>query len=270
MSHLPPLLSAESVHDRRHLSIWLSLTFSAGAVNAAALAACQRFVTHVTGTLTRVGADFGDLWLMVDYACVFACFVAGAMTSVFLIDGRRMRNREPWPTAPLWLVAIVLLVTSVIGLAGGFGPFGRTVETAGDFVLLSLLGFAMGLQNASVATTTGMIVRTTHMTGPVTDFSIALATALSGGPAPLVTAARRSVFLRGSKVVSFFVGAFVASLLAGHLEYASFLLPAGVTILAATMLGASLREQREQAAPAEASSWPRDASRKSSISAVGS
>jgi len=245
MSQLPPLLSAESVHDRRHLAIWLSLTFSAGAVNATALAACQRFVTHVTGTLTRVGADFGELWLMIDYACVFACFIVGAMTSVFLIDGRRMRNREPWPTAPLWLVSIVLGITSLAGHLDAFGPFGRTVETTGDFVLLSLLGFAMGLQNASVATTTGMIVRTTHMTGPVTDFSVALATSLSGGPAPLVAAARRSVWLRGSKIFSFLVGALVTSLIAGHLEYLTFLLPTAVTALAAVLLGSSLREPRE-------------------------
>jgi uncharacterized membrane protein YoaK (UPF0700 family) len=149
-------------------------------------------------------------------------------------------------------VAFVLLVTGLVGLAGGFGPFGRTVETPGDFVLLSLLGFAMGLQNASVASTTGMIVRTTHMTGPVTDFSIALATSALGGPAPLVAAARRSVFLRGSKIVAFLVGALVVSLLTSHLGYASFLLPAGVTVVAATMLGASLRALRESPSPVEA------------------
>ena len=72
--------------------------------------------------------------------------------------------------------------TAVCGMLGCFGPFGSTVETAGDFVMLSVLAFAMGLQNASVATTTGMIVRTTHMTGPVTDFSIALAMLLSAAP----------------------------------------------------------------------------------------
>lgn len=243
MTHLPPVLSPESVHDPRHVRIWLALTFSAGAVNAAALAACQRFVTHITGTLTLVGADFADLVLMVDYALILACFVAGAMTSVFLIDGRRLRNREPWPTAPLVLVALVVAGTAIAGMLGAFGPFGRTLETAGDFVLLSLLGFAMGLQNASVATTTGMIVRTTHMTGPITDFSIALATSLQGGPAPLVAAARRSAWLRGSKVVSFLVGALAGAVLAGPLEYATFLVPAVVTLAAAVGLHAVLREQ---------------------------
>jgi len=248
MTQLPPLLSSETVHEQRQVGIWLALTFAAGAVNAAALAACQRFVTHITGTLTRVGADFGDIVLMFDYCLVLLCFVAGAMMSVFLIDGRRLRNREPWPTAPLVLVALLLVAVAVAGQLQSFGPFGRTVETVGDFVLLSILGFAMGLQNAAIATTTGMVVRTTHMTGPVTDMSLALATFPPGGPRPPVAAARRSVLLRGSKVAAFFVGALVASLLAARLEFAVFYLPAGVVAVAAAMLHAVLREGANKSA----------------------
>ena len=190
---------------------------------------------------------------MFDYLLVLLCFVAGAMTSVFLIDGRRLRNREPWPVAPLLLVALLLVVVGVAGQLESFGPFGMTVETVGDFVLLSILGFAMGLQNAAVATTTGMIVRTTHMTGPVTDMSIAMATVLLGGPAPLVAAARRSALLRGAKVAAFFVGALVATGLASRLQFAVFFLPAGVVAVAAAMLPAVLREGRGKV-PAHSSS----------------
>ncbi len=236
MSTLPPLLAASDVHERRHVVIWLALTFAAGAVNAAALAACQRFVTHVTGTLTRVGADFGEPTLMLEYACVLVSFVLGAMTSVMLIDGRRMRGLAASPVAPLVLVALVLVGVVIAGHAGVFGAFGAAVETPGDFLLLCVLAFAMGLQNASVATTTGMIVRTTHMTGPVTDFSIGLATMLSPGPEPIVEAARRSVVLRGSKIFAFFAGCLVASLLASQLGYATFLLPAAAVGAAAALL----------------------------------
>ena len=41
-------------------------------------------------------------------------------------------------------------------------------------MLLSILSFAMGLQNAAVATSTGLLVRTTHLTGPATDLGIHL------------------------------------------------------------------------------------------------
>lgn len=241
MSTLPPLLHASDVHGRRQVGVWLALAFAAGAVNAAALAACQRFVTHVTGTITRIGADFGDVVLMLDYACVVLFFVAGAMTSVVLIDGRRMRGRAAWPVAPLVLVALILAAVAIAGQAGVFGPFGVGVETPGDFALLCVLACAMGLQNASVATTTGMIVRTTHMTGPVTDFSIALATSLSPGPEPMIVAARRSMALRASKILAFLVGCLVASWLASHLEYALFHVPALAVGIAAAMLAFTLR-----------------------------
>lgn len=44
----------------------------------------------------------------------------------------------------------------------------------GDFVLLCGLSFAMGLQNAAVASSTGQLVRTTHPTGPARDLGVHL------------------------------------------------------------------------------------------------
>jgi uncharacterized membrane protein YoaK (UPF0700 family) len=253
MANLPALLPADAVHDQRHIGLWIALTFSAGTVNATALAACQRFVTHVTGTLSRLGADFDQLWLFLEYGAVLVCFVLGAMTSVVLLDGRRLRHREPWPVAPLVLVAAVLGATGALGLSGTFGPFGTTVETAGDFAMLSMLAFAMGLQNAAVATTTGMIVRTTHMTGPVTDFSVALATSLSGGPESITAAARRSVWLRGSKIVAFALGALAATVLARHLGYGAFFVPAAITLLSAARLHVAIAGLRNDGSSVRAS-----------------
>ncbi len=244
MTGLTPILSPSEVHARKQIGIWVALSFSAGAVNAIALAACQRFVTHVTGTLTLLGTDHADPWLVLEYACVLGCFVLGAMSSVVLIDGRRLRHREPWPLAPLAIVTTILFGTAIAGALDVFGPFGRTIETPGDFVLLSVLGFAMGLQNASVATTTGMIVRTTHMTGPVTDFAVALATAFSGGEKKVVDAARQSAWIRAWKILAFAGGALVGVIAARQLEYGAFLLPAGTTLLAASWLHRSLSEAR--------------------------
>lgn len=244
MSNLAPLFAPETVHDRRHTSLWVALSASAGAVNAIALCACQRYVTHVTGTLTRIGADATQFVLLFEYLCVFGCFVLGAMSSVWMLDRRRARQKEPMPAAPLFIVAAALSIAAALGMAGLFGPFGRTVETVGDFVLLSILAFAMGLQNASVASSTGGIVRTTHMTGPVTDFSIALATSIVGGHELVVASARRSMMLRGAKISAFVVGAVVGALLSARLQYASFLVPAAVTTVVGAVLRTSLARQR--------------------------
>ncbi len=232
-----PLLPPATVHDRRNLPLWVTLAFSAGAVNAAALAACQRFVSHVTGTVTRVGADYGSAYLLLDYAAVLAAFVVGAMSSFWMLDGRRLRGKAPLVGLPLVLVAALLVAVAVLGRLDAFGPFGKTVETPGDFVMLGLLAFAMGLQNASVASTSGMIVRTTHMTGPLTDLSIALGAYLSSAaPAELRRRARAGIVLRGSKILAFIAGALVATLAASRLEYLTFFIPAGFVAVAAHIL----------------------------------
>jgi uncharacterized membrane protein YoaK (UPF0700 family) len=244
MNAKSPLLAASAVHDQRNLPMWVALAFSAGAVNSTALAGCQRFVSHVTGTMTRVGADYDSLRLLVDYGAVLVAFVVGAMTSFWAIDGRRLRGKEPAVAFPLALVSAVLVAVGVAGLMGAFGPFGRTVETTGDFVMLSLLAFAMGLQNASVATMSGMIVRTTHMTGPLTDLSIALAALVSSGiPDDVRETAKKSLKLRGAKVLGFILGAFVAAWFGRRFEYATFFLPATFVAVSAFMLRAAVTHE---------------------------
>ena len=237
MNAKTPLLNATEVHDLNNLPLWGALTLAAGAVNATALAACQRFVSHVTGSLTRFGADYDSMRLFVEYGAVVGSFVLGAMTSFWALDGRRVHGKAPWVGLPLVLVSAVLVGVGVGGLAGLFGPFGLTVETTADFVMLALLSFAMGLQNAAIATTSGMIVRTTHMTGPLTDFSVALAAWVSPNmPADVRATAARSVKLRGVKLLGFVVGALLATVLAKQVGYAAFFFPAVVVLGAASVV----------------------------------
>lgn len=214
---------------RRALT-WALLAFSAGAVNALAFAACQRFVTHVTGTVTLIGTELLRPVLVLDYALVLGCFVMGAMFSVLLINGRHHRGKKPLHWAPLTLVALVLASTGLLGGMGAFGPFGGSVE-APDFVLLSLVSFAMGLQNASVATATALAVRTTHMTGPATDLGVSLATAFYTKGEQRSLALRLST-LRFGKITSFASGAAVMIPFAGQLQYAGFFVPAALSALA--------------------------------------
>src|SRR5690349_10849179 len=125
----------------RHLPSWALFAFSAGAVNAGALFACERFVSHVTGTVTRIGADAGGV-LALDYALVLLAFVAGAMTAILMVRKHGSPGRPAY-WLPLTFVSATLVLVSWMGAVGAFGPFGGTVETAHDFALLGVLSFTM-------------------------------------------------------------------------------------------------------------------------------
>ena len=224
------VFTPEKLTSPRTLPSWGLLAFAAGAVNVGAFLACQRFVAHVTGTLTLVGADAGQV-LGLDYMLVMICFVLGAGGAVILVRGfgRSVDHFPDW--IPLTVVSIVLASVALLGRAGFFGHFGGSVETPHDLALLCMLSFAMGMQNAAVASSTDMAVRTTHMTGPATDFAIAAATLIVGKDAERAKALR-SVTLRGTKLLSFIVGTIVMVPLCRHVGFLAFAIPAGACAVA--------------------------------------
>jgi uncharacterized membrane protein YoaK (UPF0700 family) len=221
----------DSVFSLRHVPSWLMLAFSAGCVNATAALVCGRYVTHVTGTVTRIGMELTRVWIAVDLVIVLLSFILGAMTSGLVINGRARSGRRPLYSLPLVGVAVVVTMVAVAGQAGWFGAFGGAIDRTSDFVFLSLLSFAMGLQNGAVATSTGLLVRTTHLTGPATDLGIHLAELLFVDAEARRTA-RQHALLRVGKIVAFAFGALAGVRLAPSLEYLVLLVPAGMALLA--------------------------------------
>lgn len=229
------LHTPQTIYTPRHLPSWLLLAGAAGAVNGVAFLECEQFVTHVTGTVTRMGLEWVHIGLLADYLAVFVSFVAGAAASVISIQARAMQGKRPRWAIPLVTVALILVAVAVAGEAGTFGRFGGIhVDDPPPFLLLSLLAFAMGLQNASVASTTGLAVRTTHLTGPSTDLGIHLGVAcLSSGDER--RSALRGAALRGGKVVTFAMGASLSLPLARSFGFLALLAPAAVILLAALL-----------------------------------
>jgi len=228
------LYHSEAIFSARHVPSWLLFAFSAGAVNASALYACNTFVTHVTGTVTQLGAEVARLTLMLDFGLVLLCFISGAMLSGLLINGRSYRGKRPLYALPLWITFTIVTFAGIGGHFGILGKFGGEVAHPIDFVLLSILSFAMGLQNAAVATSTGLLVRTTHLTGPATDLGIHLVE-LFFVKGDDLSRARNNAMLRAGKIFSFACGAALAVPIASHFGFLAFLLPAAC-LLAATLL----------------------------------
>jgi uncharacterized membrane protein YoaK (UPF0700 family) len=229
------LHTPDTIYSPRHVPSWLMLAAAAGAVNGIAFLMCEQFVTHVTGTVTRLGVEWPHLALAAEYAVVVISFITGAAASVITIQARARRGKRPRWATPLIVVALLLAGVAVLGQAGAFGRFGGTHATdPPPFILLSMLAFAMGLQNASVATTTGLAVRTTHLSGPSSDLGVHLGTALLAGGEERRSALRGAA-LRGGKVVAFMLGAGLALPLAGSLGYLALLAPAGFVLAAAVL-----------------------------------
>ncbi len=231
----PPVLARHQVIER------LLLTMSAGAVNAGAFLACQRFVSHVTGTVTLVGIDFGRWSLLGEYLLVLMCFLLGAMTAMFLL-ARAPADR--YPVGSLRLVAFLVALVAPLGIAGVFGPFGKTVESPGDFVLLSLLSFAMGLLNATVAGSSTMSARVTHMTGHATELGITMARVFLSRGDERKRALQRGGLLAG-KFFCFSAGAALMVFMVRWGGYAAFLSASALTVLAGE-IGRLAREAPER------------------------
>lgn len=206
----------------------LLLSMSAGAVNAGAYLACQRFVSHVTGTVTLIGVDFGSWSRVSECALVLLCFLAGAGSAVFLLA---LAPATQYPARSLRLVAFLIALAALLGYAGLFGSFGQSVEAPGDFRLLILLSFTMGLLNATVAASAAFGARITHLTGHVTELGINLARACLSCGEERGRALRQGTLLAG-KLLCFAAGAAGMVLLTRWGGYAAFLTAAALTLAA--------------------------------------
>lgn len=206
----------------------LLLSMSAGAVNAGAYLACQRFVSHVTGTVTLIGVDFGSWSVISEYLLVLLCFVLGAATAVFLLA---LAPPSHYPARPLRLVSFLIALAGVLGILGLFGGITRSLDSPGDFALLILLSFSMGLLNATVAASAAFGARVTHLTGHVTELGINLARACLTRGAERGLALRQGALLAG-KLLCFAAGASGMVLLVRFGGYTAFLTAAGITLFA--------------------------------------
>jgi uncharacterized membrane protein YoaK (UPF0700 family) len=146
------------------------LAFVAGAINAGGFLAVQRYTSHMTGIVSAIADDLvvGSITLALAGLVSLSAFIAGAITTTLLISwARRQELRSKYALA-LLLEAALLLVFGLVG--ANLKSFAALlVPTA-----VLLLCFIMGLQNAIITKISHAEVRTTHMTGVVTDLGIEL------------------------------------------------------------------------------------------------
>lgn len=163
-----PFTSAETSPASRRAYSLLALLLAgvAGAVNAISFVALGFHTSHMTGNLANVGEFLsnGQWGLALGAGQLVLAFLLGAITATVLIDLARHRRRGRHASA---------LLVEVVTLAG-VGLWASTHPGSREPTLLWGLAFAMGLQNALVTRVSGAVVRTTHVTGIITDIGIQL------------------------------------------------------------------------------------------------
>lgn len=163
-------LTSPTRSARADLHLGMALAFVAGATNAGGFIAVHQYTSHMTGIVSSMADNIalGLGVLALEGAGALLSFVIGAACTAMMVNfGRRHRLRSQY-ALPLLLEAGLLLV---------FGMLGAQLSVVtGLFVpaTVMLLCFIMGLQNALITKISHAEIRTTHVTGIVTDIGIEL------------------------------------------------------------------------------------------------
>jgi uncharacterized membrane protein YoaK (UPF0700 family) len=145
----------------------IALSSIAGAINATGFMVVGTYTSHVTGQIAKFGDDFaqGQTQGAVQAILLVAFFLFGAMTAGAIVFAVRKLGRSRYALA-------LLLEAAVLSAFVYFAMHHPSPEGRTWLWMTGMLSFAMGLQNALVTNVSGAVVRTTHLTGVVTDLGI--------------------------------------------------------------------------------------------------
>lgn len=147
----------------------LLLAFNAGAVNAGGFLVLHMYTSHMTGFTSQLadGLVLGSTRLVLNALGAVLAFVSGAAVCAVLVNWGRQHRLHSVYAPPLLLEAALMFPFGLMGAV--------TLSWATPFAVpltVLLLSFIMGLQNAIASKTSGGSVRTTHMTGNITDLGM--------------------------------------------------------------------------------------------------
>ncbi len=146
-----------------------TLAWVAGYTNIIAVLACGTVISHASGTTSNFGNHLAmGEWRLAGYSFfLLATFFVGAGVSGFFTELGRRRGWESIYVLPIVGEALLLAIFAV-GV-----EFNRSAQSGVTFLwMTAAASLAMGLQNATITRISNGVVRTTHVTGVVTDLGL--------------------------------------------------------------------------------------------------
>jgi len=215
------LLTSPRRTPRANLHLGMTLAFVAGALNAGGFLAIGQYTSHMSGIVSSAA----DNIVLGHFALAFSSFLAlcaflcgSASTAIFVNYARR--NGFTYIYTPTLIFEAVLLLF--------FGLVGKKLQQH-ELIQLSLIAillcYVMGLQNALITKISNAEIRTTHVTGMVTDIGIELGKLLYWNRSASqldqaeVSANRNKLKIYGLLMISFFSGGLVGALGFKHLGF---------------------------------------------------
>lgn len=199
-----------------------ALAVIGGMINAVGFLGFQhQGVTHLTGTTTLLGIAAAEghganAWGLL---AILGAFFAGCAFSGFLIQDSTLKLGRRYGVALVVESALLFLAVPFLKAGNALGPL--------------LASGACGLQNGMVSTYSGAVLRTTHVSGIVTDLGIFSGQVLRG-----VGVDRRRIALCGLLFLAFFGGAAAGGALFSRFAYETLYIPGALTGLVGLAYGA--------------------------------
>lgn len=192
----------------------LLLACVAGYVNTMMILLGAPPVTHLTGSISRLSADIGQLNFEDAKAVgsLVVSFLLGAMLAGVLLHSSNLRLGRRYGVAIIiesliLCVAAMLIPHSLMGAA-------------------SCAAAGAGLQNAMAASYRNMIIRTTHMTGILTDLGFLLGQTLKGQ-----RRRGRQVLMLSSLLIAFLFGGVLGAIVGADDPRRGLLIPSALLAL---------------------------------------
>jgi uncharacterized membrane protein YoaK (UPF0700 family) len=207
---------SDNITKRFFLAGGFFLTMVAGQVNVISYTGVySQTVSHLTGTVTHLSSELLKAqWISsFQITLIIVHFLAGSAVSGFVTGIRSLRMGRRYGV--LLMLEGFVLTLSMIYLQDG--------ALYGEY----LAAFACGLQNAMASSFSGAVLRTTHMTGIITDLGILIGHSLRHGNPDL-----QRFLLYLSLLSGFITGGILGSLAYISIGILALLIPAGMTFSA--------------------------------------
>lgn len=146
------------------------LSFVAGAINAGGFLAVQQYTSHMSGIVSHMSdmVALGDVSTLLWGFGALLAFIAGSASTAVIINFARHRYLQSEYALPILIEAGALMFFGLLdGIKWDFDWLWTSLTVA-------TLCYIMGLQNAIITDISQYALRSTHITGTVTDIGIEL------------------------------------------------------------------------------------------------